>query len=96
MEHMLDVIDRRRPLVSVPWPIAKLQGAILGMLPGHLLTSDQVTLLQSDNVVSEAAEREARTLSGLGIKPETVDGILPSYLWRYRVAGQYTRVGRHA
>jgi NADH dehydrogenase len=96
MERMLEVVDRRRPLVSVPWPIAKLQGAILGMLPGHLLTSDQVTLLQSDNVVSEAAEREARTLSGLGITPETVDGILPSYLWRYRVAGQYTRVGRQA
>lgn len=96
LEHTLDVIDRRRPLVSVPWSIAKLQGAILGMLPGHLLTSDQVTLLQLDNVVSEAAENEARTLTGLGITPETVDAILPSYLWRYRVAGQYTRVGRHA
>ncbi|GHD16129.1 complex I NDUFA9 subunit family protein [Tianweitania populi] len=96
MEHMLDVVDRRRPLVSVPWPIAKLQGAILGMLPGHLLTSDQVTLLKSDNVVSEEAIRDGRTLSGLGITPETVDAILPSYLWRYRVAGQYTRVGRHA
>ncbi|MBS9719078.1 complex I NDUFA9 subunit family protein [Tianweitania sp. BSSL-BM11] len=96
MEHMLEVVDRRRPLVSVPWSIAKLQGAILGNLPGHLLTSDQVTLLQSDNVVSEEAEKDGRTLSGLGIKAETVDAILPSYLWRYRVAGQYTRVGRHA
>lgn len=91
MEHMLKVIDRKRMLVPVPWSIARIQGAILGMLPNPLLTTDQVTLLRSDNVVSEAAKAEGRTLAGLGVTAESVDAILPSYLWRYRIAGQYTK-----
>jgi uncharacterized protein YbjT (DUF2867 family) len=91
MEEMLDIIDRKRLLVSVPWSIASLQGAILGMLPKPLLTSDQVTLLRTDNVVSEAAEREGRTFATIGLQPQTIATILPSYLWRYRPAGQFTR-----
>lgn len=96
MEEMLRVIDRKRVILNTPWPIARLQGAVLGALPIKLLTSDQVTMLAVDNVVSEAAEKEGRTLAGIGIKPESTDAILPSYLWRYRVAGQYTRTSRPA
>jgi NADH dehydrogenase len=66
------------------------------MLPGKLLTSDQVKLLQRDNVVSAEAEQAGRTLLGLAITPESIDALLPSYLWRYRLAGQYTRVGKQA
>ncbi|MGB3500511.1 MAG: complex I NDUFA9 subunit family protein [Mesorhizobium sp.] len=91
MELMLQIVDRKRLLVPVPWPIASLQGAILGMLPGKLLTSDQVTLLKQDNVVSQDAIAAARTLEGLGIQPRAMEAILPSYLWRYRVAGQFTK-----
>nr|WP_295462716.1 complex I NDUFA9 subunit family protein [Mesorhizobium sp.] len=91
MEHMLKIIDRKRMLVPVPWSIARIQGAILGMLPNPLLTTDQVMLLKSDNVVSEAAKAEGRTLAGLGVTAESLDAILPSYLWRYRIAGQYTK-----
>lgn len=96
LEHMLEVIDRKRVLISVPWPLAQLQGAILEKLPGGLLTSDQVTMLRNDNVVSPEAEKTGHTLNGLGVKAETLDAVLPSYLWRYRLAGQYTRVGKHA
>ncbi|PSJ57364.1 complex I NDUFA9 subunit family protein [Pseudaminobacter soli (ex Li et al. 2025)] len=91
MEEMLQVIERRRMLVSVPWWAAELQGAVLGMLPGKLLTSDQVTLLKSDNVVSAEAEREGRTFDSIGIQPQSTGTILPSYLWRYRAAGQFSR-----
>ena len=91
MEEMLKVIDRKRLLVTVPWPVAELMGSVLGMLPGALLTSDQVTQLRSDNIVSEEADAAGRTLQGLGIAPQSIDAILPSYLWRYRPAGQFTR-----
>ena len=91
MELMLDIIGRKRLLLPVPWPIASIQGAVLGMLPGKLLTSDQVTQLRSDNVVSDEATAARRTLEGLGITPRAMEAILPSYLWRYRVAGQYTK-----
>jgi NADH dehydrogenase len=91
MEEMLRVIERRRVLVNMPWSLARMQGAVLGMLPKPLLTSDQVIQLGIDNVVSEEAKKEGRTLEGIGIAGETVGAILPSYLWRYRVAGQFTR-----
>lgn len=92
MEEMLAIVGRKRLLVSVPWWVAKLQGSLLGLLPRPPLTADQVELLKSDNVVSEAARSEGRTLEGLGVTPQGADVILPTYLWQYRVAGQYTRI----
>lgn len=91
LEEMLEVTDRKRMLVNVPWWAANLQASILGLLPNPLLTKDQVVLLQSDNVVSKAAQDENRTIAALGIAPKTTASILPSYLWRYRAAGQFTR-----
>ncbi len=91
LEEMLAVIGRRRMLVSLPWWVAKLQGRILGLLPNPLLTADQVELLKRDNVVSGEARAEGRTLEGIGITPHTSEAILPTYLWQYRVAGQFTR-----
>ena len=90
MQQMLEIIGRKRMLVTVPWWLAYLQGRILGLLPKPLLTTDQVTLLKSPNVVSTEAETEGRTLAGIGISPQSTAAILPSYLWRYRVAGQFT------
>jgi NADH dehydrogenase len=91
LEEMLRVIERKRLLVPVPWFIARVQGAVLGLLPNPLLTTDQVTLLRRDNVVSAAAEREGRTLEGLGMVPTATEAILASYLWRFRPAGQFTQ-----
>ena len=91
MEEMLTIIDRKRLLVPVPWSIAYMQASILGLLPNPLLTSDQVTLLKSHNVVSEEAENAGRSFAGLGLHPQSIASVLPSYLWRYRTAGQFTR-----
>ena len=91
MEEMLAVIGRRRLLVPLPWWLAKLQGRILGLLPNPLLTADQVEMLKRDNVVSDAAREEGRTLEGLGIAPQATEAVLPAYLWQYRVAGQFSR-----
>lgn len=91
LEEVLRVTRRKRLFVDIPWWAARAQGRILGLLPKPLLTADQVTLLQHDNVVSDKAKKEGRTLEGIGIHPATVDAILPTYLWRYRVAGQYSK-----
>lgn len=90
MQFTLETIGRKRLLVPIPWAVARLQGLILGLLPKPLLTADQVELLKTDNVVSEAAGRERRTFEGLGISPRGIAGIVPSYLYRYRRAGQFT------
>ncbi len=89
MEIMLEVIGRRRLLAPVPWWAASLKASFLQLLPNPLLTRDQVTLLKTDNVVSEDALEGGRSFAGLGMQPQSVAAILPSYLWRYRVAGQF-------
>jgi uncharacterized protein YbjT (DUF2867 family) len=91
LEYILAETGRKRLLVPVPFPIAELQGRLLGMLPKPLLTRDQVLMLKSDNVVSALAMSEGRTLQGLGIAADTIESIVPSYLYRFRAAGQFDR-----
>jgi NADH dehydrogenase len=92
MELMLREIGRKRLLLTLPFGLASLQAGLLEMLPGKLLTRDQVKLLKSDNVVSQRAERDGRTLQGLGIAPTSMEAVLEGYLWRFRKAGQFTRL----
>jgi NADH dehydrogenase len=91
MEVMLATIERKRLLMPLPYGIAKLQAGLLQFLPKPLLTPDQVELLKIDNVVSRTAQREGRTLEGLGIQPRTVQSEIPTYLWRFRKNGQFQR-----
>jgi uncharacterized protein YbjT (DUF2867 family) len=91
MELMLREIDRKRLLLPLPWPLASFAASVLQYLPGQMLTPDQVRMLRVDNVVSEAAGSEKRTLAGLGIEPTSLAAILPSYLVRYRPHGQFER-----
>ncbi|MGE5163125.1 MAG: complex I NDUFA9 subunit family protein [Sphingobacteriales bacterium] len=89
MQYVLATIERKRLLITVPFFLAKAQATILQYFPKPLLTPDQVELLRVDNVVSHAAKTEMRTLQGLGIEPETIEAIVPSYLWRFRKTGQF-------
>ncbi len=57
--------------------------------PKPLITPDQVELLKNDNVVSDAARHDGCTLEALGIIPELMEAIVPSYLWRFRKTGQF-------
>ena len=91
MERVLTYTMRKRMLVPLPFPLAKLQGAMLQLLPNPPLTLDQVRLLEKDNVVSEAAKRDRRTLEGLGIvDPVAVEAVVPDYLEQYRPKGQFS------
>src|SRR5215470_3977468 len=97
MEFVLATTERRRLLLPLPFGLAKFQAAVfelaskipLRFLSKPLLTRDQVELLRYHNVVSETARREGRTLEGLGIAPRSVAAIVPTYLWRFRKAGQF-------
>jgi NADH dehydrogenase len=91
MQELLAVIDRKRVLMPVPWWLAGIQASILGMLPNPLLTSDQLEQLRVHNQVSEKAIGEGRTLAGLGIQPQALGTMLPTYLWRFRPFGQFQR-----
>ncbi len=92
LELLLKEIGRKKMLVSLPWFIASMVGKALGWLPGAPITSDQVEMLKTDNVVSEAAVKQKRTLEGTGLQPTPMAVILPSYLVQYRPHGQFTKI----
>ena len=92
MEIILATTERNRMLVSLPFGLAKFKAMFLQFAPGVLkLTPDQVTLLRSDNVVSDAAKAAGLTLEGLGIVADSLEAVAPQYLWRFRAAGQFQK-----
>jgi uncharacterized protein YbjT (DUF2867 family) len=92
MEVILATIERRRMLVSLPFGLAKFKSMFLQFAPGALkLTPDQVALLRSDNVVSETAKAAGLTLDGMGIAADSLEAVVPQYLWRFRKAGQFQK-----
>jgi uncharacterized protein YbjT (DUF2867 family) len=98
MELVFQVTERNRTIVPVPNTLARAQGTVLGildtltlgLLPNEFITTrDQAILLEQDNLVSQSAVSEGRTLEGLGITPTTIEAIVPSYLLRFRKTGQF-------
>ena len=90
LKYVLETIDKKRLLAPLPWPVAGAMG-FMGELSGALpfiapfLTRDQVTNLREDNVV----DPEAKSFADLGIVPEALEAIVPTYLGRYRKYGQF-------
>jgi uncharacterized protein YbjT (DUF2867 family) len=74
----------KKPLLEIPLGIAKIQASVLGLLPNPPLTSDQLAMLQSDNVVTGI-----NGLDAMGIVPATIEAVVPGYLMRYRPRGQF-------
>ncbi len=92
MKFTLELIDRHRLLIPLPWLIASPLGYTIGALSklnpffGPPLTGDQVQLLREDNVVAD----DAMSLADLGVTNlETIEAVGPTYLWRHRPYGQF-------
>lgn len=93
VNRMLKVVERKRAVIALPLWVAQAQGRIFdllqkltfGLVTNRVITSDQVKLLETDNVVSPAA----RGLADLGVTPTAMDAVLASYLYSYRPDGQY-------
>ncbi|MEJ2117057.1 MAG: complex I NDUFA9 subunit family protein [Alphaproteobacteria bacterium] len=88
---------RKRPYFPIPFWMAKIQGLSFEIaskmtlsLIAPPLTVDQVRLLETDNVVSDEAKNEHRTLEALGIERHGVEAIVPSYLVRVSPKGEYS------
>lgn len=95
MELTLAEIHKRRALLPLPWAVSSLVGS-LAELPSKILpippvlTADQVASLKTDAVPSP----KAPGLKQLGITdPVAVEGIVPTYLYRYRKGGQFAEGG---
>ncbi len=77
---ILAQIERTRPLVNLPMPVA----SVLAALPFSGLTADQLRLLRRDNVANPALPG----LEALGIVPTPIDLVVPEYLARFRKGGR--------
>ena len=84
------MINKKRLVVSLPIPLAKIQSKILSLLPfPPLLTEDQCNILsETDNIVSG----KYLTLKDLGIQSTDVETTMKKWLWRYRDGGQFAKV----
>jgi NADH dehydrogenase len=99
IQTMLGVVRRRRLVVGLPFWVGRAMGRVFGalsFLTGGLapapVTVDQVRQLARDNVVSDGA----KSLTDLGIRPTSLEAVLPSYLWMFRPDGQYSDLTRSA
>ena len=83
---------RDHPYFPMPFWLAKLQAILTWPLPNSLrpITVDQVRMLKLDNVVSEAAKSEERTIAALGVaQPKAAGVVVPEYLERFKPKGQF-------
>lgn len=80
MELVVQQAERNTKVVPVPFWVARIQAKVLGKLPKPLITSDQVKLLERDNVVSGSLPG----IEALGIEPTAAETILPTYMSRFR------------
>ena len=89
VKSILKTINKKRFVVKMPMPIAKVQSAITDLLPiPPILTKDQCEILsEADNVVSS----NNLTLKDLDINPTDVEEEMKKWLWRYKDGGQFAK-----
>ena len=89
VKSILKTINKKRFVVPMPMPIAKIQSMITDLLPfPPILTKDQCEILsEADNVVSN----NHLTLKDLDIEPSDVEEEMKKWLWRYKDGGQFAK-----
>ena len=86
---ILKTINKKRFVVEMPMPLAKIQSTITDLLPiPPILTRDQCEILsEADNVVSN----NYLTLRDLNIDPADIEEAMKKWLWRYKDGGQFAK-----
>ena len=89
VKSILKTINKKRFVMAMPMPLAKIQSTITDLLPfPPILTKDQCEILsEADNVVSN----NHLTLKDLDIEPSDVEKEMKKWLWRYKDGGQFAK-----
>ncbi len=89
VKSIMSAINKKRIVIEMPMPLAKIQSSITDLLPfPPILTRDQCEILsEGDNVVSN----NFLTLKDLDIKPLDVEETMKKWLWRYKDGGQFAK-----
>lgn len=89
VKSILNTIGKKRFVIDLPMPIAKIQASLLSLMPKPLLTRDQCEILnEADNIVSG----NHLTLEDLNIKPDDVEQAMSKWLWRFRDGGEFSKI----
>ena len=90
VKSIIKTLNKKRFIVEMPMPIAKIQSSILSLLPiPPILTRDQCEILsEADNVVSN----NHLILEDLNIKPLDVEEAMKKWLWRFKEGGEFAKV----
>ena len=87
LEKLLILIDKKRILLPVPFPLAKLQARFFELFPKPLLTRDQLRLLKFDNV----ATGKYKTNSDIGVPSNKYfENEVKKYCYMWRDGGQFS------
>ena len=85
MQLLLKEIRKKRLLLNIPFPAAKILARFAELLPKPLLTRDQVELLRYSN----CSTGKYPGLDQLNINPTPITTVLPKICWRFRKGGQF-------
>jgi len=89
VKSILNTIGKKRLVLDLPMPLAKIQAALFTLMPKPLITKDQCEILnEADNIVSKSN----LTLKDLNIKPEDVENSMSKWLWRFRKGGEFAKI----
>jgi NADH dehydrogenase len=83
-------LGKRRIVVALPQALAMIQAMALEILPGKLLTRDNLRSMSVDNVCSGPFPAE------FGFKPAALEAIVPEYLADDRSRARYSRYRYYA
>ena len=87
LQRLLILIDKKKLLVPMPLPIAKLTAKLLQLFPKPLLTEDQLKLLSYDNIPSG----NFKTNFDIGVPSiKNFDEEVEKYCYMYKEAGQFS------
>lgn len=93
LDRTQDWTGRSRGYLPLPFWMAKLQALMTWPLPNAVrpITVDQVRMLAVDNVVSNEAKQEGRSLAAFGVNEATpMAAEVPGYLERFKARGQFS------
>ncbi len=88
LEKLLKSIDKKRILLPLPLPLAKISAKFLQLFPSPLLTEDQLKLLKYDNIKSG----KYKTNFEIGVpSKKRFENELIKYSYMWREGGEYSR-----
>ena len=87
LQRLLKLIDKKRILIPMPLPIAKISSQLFELMPKPILTRDQLKLLKYDNIASG----KYKTNSEIGLPSKRYfNDEVKKYCFMWRDGGQFS------